>query len=287
MRAHEGFSPGSHDDNREEGVMSLATVEPARQARFYKSGQHENIAARLEITPLNWTRCAVSCSTCASRKICLPCGLDADKLSDVDELTRRKRRVSKGSCLYRNGDVFESLHAIRSGSFKSVGATRAGDEKVTGLYLPGELMGLDAINARCHRYDAIALEDSEVCIVPYAALTQLASRRPQLQAQLFRMLSGDISRDGGLMLLMGSMDARQRIAAFLLSLSRRYEKLGYASTRFRLRLTRGEIGSYLGLTLETVSRVLSCLERDGMIGAQQKEVQLKDVAGLHDMVGFR
>ena len=228
---------------------------------------------------------AVSCSSCCLQAVCLPSGMESANLCEMDELTRVKRRVTRGSVLYRNGDAFDSLYAVRSGSFKSVGFSRAGEEKVTGMHLPGEVMGLDAISTRQHGYDAVALEDSEVCVIPYAGLTQLALRIPELQAQLLRILSGDISRDQGLMLLLGGMDAEQRIAAFLLSLSRRYHKLGYAATRFSLRMTREEIGSYLGLTLETVSRLFSRLQRDGLISAHQREVELKDVARLREKVG--
>lgn len=228
---------------------------------------------------------AVSCSNCCLKGVCLPCGLTGDQLGDMDELTRVKRRVPRGSALYRSGDSFESLYAVRSGSFKTVGVSRNGVEKVTGMHLPGEVMGLEAINAKQHGYDAIALEDSEVCVIPYSRLTQLALRTPDLQAQLLRILSSDISRDQGLMLLLGGMDAEQRLAAFLLSLSRRYHKLGYAATRFSLRMTREEIGSYLGLTLETVSRIFSRLQRDGLLSAHQREVELKDVARLREIVG--
>ena len=227
----------------------------------------------------------VSCSSCSLAGVCLPCGLDGDKLSEIDDLTRVKRRVTKGSALYRSGDAFELLYAVRSGSFKSVGVSRAGEEKVTGLHLPGEIVGLDAINGRKHGYDAIALEDSEVCTIPYSRLTQLSLRMPQLQAQLLRILSGDISRDQGLMLLLGGMDAERRIAAFLLSLSRRYEKLGYAKLRFSLRMTREDIGSYLGLTLETVSRLVSRFQREGLLAAHQREVELKNAQKLHEKVG--
>jgi CRP/FNR family transcriptional regulator len=228
---------------------------------------------------------AVSCSSCCLQGVCLPSGMASAKLSEMDELTRVKRRVPRGSVLYRNGDAFDALYAVRSGSFKSVGFSRGGEEKVTGMHLPGEVMGLDAISKRQHGYDAVALEDSEVCVIPYARLTQLSMQIPELQAQLLRILSGDISRDQGLMLLLGGMDAEQRIAAFLLSLSRRYQNLGYAASRFSLRMTREEIGSYLGLTLETVSRLFSRLQRDGLIGAHQREVELKDVARLRDKVG--
>ncbi len=231
------------------------------------------------------TTSTVSCSKCCLRGICLPRGLDADSMGEMDQLTRLKRKAARGATLYRTGDHFDAVYAVRSGAFKSVGISRNGLEKVTGLHLPGEVMGLEAISTRKHRYEAIALEDSEVCVIPFAQLTQLALRLPELQAQLLRTVSGDISRDQGLMLLLGSLDAEQRLAAFLLSLSKRYQNLGYSPTRFSLRMTREEIGSYLGLTLETVSRVMSRLNRDGVIKAQQRDIELKDRQALKDKVG--
>ena len=228
---------------------------------------------------------SVSCSSCCLRGVCLPCGLMVDKLGDMDKLTRMKRRLARGAALYRSGDRFDSLYAVHSGSFKSIRISRAGQAKVTGLYLPGEMIGLESINSGVHGYDAIALEDSEVCVVPYTALTQLARLVPELQAQLLRILSADIARDQGLMLLLGGMDAEQRLAAFLLSLSKRYQKLGYAATRFSLRMSREEIGSYLGLTLETVSRLFTRLHREGLISAHQRAVQLNDLSRLRELVG--
>ena len=271
--------------------MSLATVPTARShTRAPKTpvAPHvlsiavvSNTAGRSEQSPSP----AASCSSCFLQGACLPAGLGLSSMGEMNELTRLKRRVSRGSTLYRTGDEFESVYALRSGSFKHVVVSRNGDEKVTGLYLPGEVLGLDAISRQKHGYDAIALEDSEVCVISYARLTRLAQRIPELQTQLLRMLSGDILRDQGLMLLLGGMDAQQRLSAFLLSLSRRYQKLGYAATRFSLRMTREEIGSYLGLTLETVSRLFSRLQREGVISAHQREVELKDVQHLRECVG--
>ena len=268
--------------------MTTATVERVNAKRMLRMPVVAKTGfLKIAVTPLatRGAACVVSCSSCCLKEVCLPCGLDSNNMGELDELTRVKRRVAKGSSLYRSGDEFVSLYAVRSGSFKSVGSSRAGEEKVTGLHLPGEMMGLDAISTRQHGYDAIALEDSEVCTIPYARLTQLAQRMPQLQAHLMQILSGDISRDHGLMLLLGAMDAERRIAAFLLSLSRRYQKLGYAAARFSLRMTREEIGSYLGLTLETVSRVFSRLQREGLLAAHQKDVELKDLAALREKVG--
>jgi CRP/FNR family transcriptional regulator len=147
------------------------------------------------------------------------------------------------------------------------------------------MLGLEAISAGRHGYSAVALEDSEVCAIPFAALEQLASVVPALQHKLFRVLSGDISRDQGLMLLLGSMTAEQRLAAFVLSLSRRYQRLGFAANRFVLRMTREEIGNYLGLTLETVSRLLSRFHREGLLTVQQRDVEIRNAAALRAMVG--
>jgi CRP/FNR family transcriptional regulator len=228
---------------------------------------------------------AASCASCALRHVCLPCELPSGDVTRFGEIARAKRRVTRGAPLFHAGDRFEFLHAVRSGAFKTVGVSRNGEEKVTGFHLSGELLGLEAISAGRHSYTAVALEDSEVCAIPFAALEQMSLTVPALQHRLFQVISGDISRDQGLMLLLGSMSAEQRLAAFLLSLSRRYERLGYAASRYTLRMTRDEIGNYLGLTLETVSRLFSRFQRDGLIGVHQREIEIRDAARLREIVG--
>jgi CRP/FNR family transcriptional regulator len=217
--------------------------------------------------------------------VCLPSGLSSADLSCLDEIVTVKRRVARGATLYHNGDGFDALYAVRSGAFKTVGVSSNGEEKITGFYLSGEVMGLDAISSERHNFRAVALEDSEVCAIPFLKLEEVARRVPSLQHQLFRMLSRDISRDQGLMLLLGSMTAEQRLAAFLLSLSLRYKRLGFAADRFALRMTREDIGNYLGLTLETVSRLMSRFQRDGLISSHQRDIGLRDPSALHAMVG--
>ena len=228
---------------------------------------------------------AVACSSCCLKGVCLPCNLNGSELKRFGEIATAKRRVARGAPLYHNGDRFESLYAVRSGSFKTVGVSRDGTEKITGFHLPGELLGLDAINGGRHGFNAVALEDSEVCIIPFAQLEQAALTLPALQHQLLRLVSGDISRDHGLMLLLGSMTAEQRLAAFLLSLARRHQRLGYAGDRFLLRMTREEIGNYLGLTLETVSRLLSRFQREGLVTVHQRDVEILGKERLMEMVG--
>jgi len=226
-----------------------------------------------------------SCSSCCLQGVCLPHGLSSAGVANLDELTMLKRRVARGASLYRAGDKFDAVYAVRSGAFKSTGVSSNGVEKITGFYLPGEVMGLDAINNERHDFGAVALEDSEVCVIPFTKLTELALRIPELHQELFRLLSRDIARDQGLMLLLGSMTAEQRLAAFLLSLSRRYKRLGYAAEHFVLRMTREDIGNYLGLTLETVSRIMSRFQRDGLIVTRQREVTFTNADGLKEIVG--
>ena len=228
---------------------------------------------------------ATACSSCCLKGLCLPCDLAQSELNQFDQIATARRRVARGASLYHNGDGFESLYAVRSGAFKAVVTSRQGDEKVTGFHLPGELLGLDAISNGRHGYSAVALEDSEVCAIPFAQLERLALSLPALQHQLLRVISGDISRDQGLMLLLGGMNAEQRLAAFLLSLSRRHHRLGYSANRFVLRMTREEIGNYLGLTIETVSRLFSRFQREGLIGVQQRDVELRSIERLREMVG--
>lgn len=235
--------------------------------------------------PVRPARSGICCGSCCLQEVCLPCGLSAANVSELDELATLKRRVARGAALYRSSDAFDALYAVRSGAFKTMSVSRGGVEKITGFHLPGELMGLDAINTERHNYDAVALEDSEVCVIPFARLQALTLRIPELQHQLFRLLSRDIARDQGLMLLLGSMTAEQRLAAFLLSLSRRYQRLGYAGDCFNLRMTREDIGNYLGLTMETVSRLMSRFQREGLIAAQHREIEFRNPGGLMELVG--
>jgi CRP/FNR family transcriptional regulator len=227
-----------------------------------------------------------SCSRCHLRSVCVASGLTQDQLAEIDLLTRAKRRVGSGAALFRRGDRFESLYAIRSGSFKSTGIAPTQYGKVTGLHLPAELLGLDAIRNGVHEYTAIALEDSEVCVLPYTQLTRLMLSLPELQTHVLRALSGDIMRDGGLMLRLGAMTAQQRVVGFLLGLSNRYQSLGYASTRFSLRMMREDIASYLGITIETTSRIFSRLQRDGLIQARNKDVEITNFNGLRELLGY-
>ena len=226
------------------------------------------------------TRCRVACSNCNMRELCLPVDLSAAEMQRLEQLSHRKRCYAAQNYLYRSGDAFKSLYAIRSGSFKTRILHEDGREQVTGFVMPGEIIGLDAISTDAHTCEAVAMEASEVCELPFAKLEELSREIPSLQRHLHKIMSREIVRDQGIMLLLGSMRAEERLAAFLLNLSQRYATRGLSPTQFQLRMSRHEIGSYLGLKLETVSRTLSLLQQHGMIRIHIKSIEILDLAGL-------
>ena len=222
----------------------------------------------------------VACSSCSLRELCLPAGLDPGEMEQVDRLVTHRRKLRRGADLYRAGAPLAALFAIRSGFMKSCVLHDDGREQVAGFHMAGDLLGLDAIGGGTHTCDTVALEDTEVCEIPFASLEQLSRELPSLQQQLHRIMSREIVRDYGVMLLLGSMSAEERLAAFLLNLSQRFAARGYSPSEFRLRMTREEIGSYLGLKLETVSRALSSFHERELIKVRQKHVRILDFPGL-------
>jgi CRP/FNR family transcriptional regulator len=214
------------------------------------------------------------CSSCNLRELCLPCGLKDDS-ELLDDLVYTRKRVKRGDTLYHAGSSFESLYAIRSGFFKSRVVFEDGRDQVTGFHMAGEILGMDGIGSDAHAADVIALEDSEVCVIPYSRLEE-----PGLQRQLHKVMSRELVRDQGVMMLLGTMKAEERLAAFLLNLSQRFTARGYSPSEFHLRMTRDEIGSYVGLSLETVSRLFSRFQDDNLITVQQKHIRILDIPGL-------
>jgi CRP/FNR family transcriptional regulator len=225
------------------------------------------------------------CSTCSLRELCLPMGLAQEEIEQIDHLVYTRRKVKRGENLYHAGDEFSSLNAVRSGFFKSTVMLEDGRDQVTGFHMAGEVMGLDGIGTERHTVSSIALEDSEVCVIPYSRLKELSHEVRGLQNQFHKMMSREIVRDQSVMMLLGTMRAEERLAAFLLNLSQRLAARGYSASEFRLRMTREEIGSYLGLKLETVSRAFSKLQEDGVIAVQQKQVRIIDLSALRRILG--
>lgn len=242
---------------------------------------HASTHATIPITVSDFK---AACSNCNLRDLCLPMGLNSDEVANLSEVIYTRKRVHKGETLFRTGDGFEALYAVRLGFFKTEVSSAEGREQVTGFLMPGELLGMEGIVEERHACSAIALEDSEVCVIPYATLERFLAEHPQLQRQVHRIMSREIVRDQGVMLLLGGMKAEERLAAFLLNLSQRMGLRGFSEREFILRMTREELGSYLGLKLETVSRTFSKFQDDGLLEVNQKHIRVLDLPRLRAMV---
>ncbi len=224
------------------------------------------------------------CANCSMHELCLPMGLDNQEMHLLDNIITRRKRILKNEHLYRMGDRFQNLYAVRVGHFKTVHTDASGSEQVTGFHMAGELLGFDAISADRHQCNAVALEDGEVCEVPFDRLEDLFRDIPGLQRHFHRMMSQEITREQSVMLLLGNMRAEQRLAAFLVNLSGRYAQRGYSSRAFQLRMTREEIGSYLGLTVESISRLLTRFRKNGWISVEHKEITLQNIEALKGLM---
>ncbi|MEG2045252.1 MAG: fumarate/nitrate reduction transcriptional regulator Fnr [Comamonas sp.] len=226
----------------------------------------------------------VTCSNCNLRELCMPTGLNEQQLHRLDEIVATRRKIKRGSTLFRNGETFTALYAIRTGFFKTCVATEDGRDQVTGFQMAGEIIGLDGIVHDHHTCDAVALEDAEVCVMPFDRLEELSREVTALQSHVHKVMSREIVREHGVMLLLGSMRAEERLAAFVLNLVQRLHTRGFSSSELVLRMTREEIGSYLGLKLETVSRTFSKFVEEGLVEVKQRHVRILDTEGLKRIV---
>ena len=226
----------------------------------------------------------VACSNCNLRELCMPMGLNAQELSRVDELVATRRTVKRGTSLFHNGETFTSIYAIRTGFFKTSVITEDGRDQVTGFQMAGEIIGLDGIVNDQHTCDATALEDAEVCVMPFDRIEEISREVNALQHHVHKIMSREIVREHGVILLLGSMRAEERLAAFLLNLVQRLQTRGFSKTELVLRMTREEIGSYLGMKLETVSRTFSKFSDDGIVEVQQRKINIRDAAALQRIV---
>lgn len=226
----------------------------------------------------------VSCSNCNLRELCMPMGLDEQQMQRIEEVVATRRKIKRGGMLFQNGETFSSLYAIRTGFFKTCVATEDGRYQVTGFQMAGEIIGLDGIVNNHHTCDAIALENAEVCVMPFNRLEELSREVTALQSHVHKVMSREIVREHSVMLLLGSMRAEERLAAFILNLVQRLHTRGFSSSELILRMTREEIGSYLGLKLETVSRTFSKFVEDGIVEVKQRHVRILDTEALQRLV---
>ncbi|MBS7350260.1 MAG: helix-turn-helix domain-containing protein [Comamonas sp.] len=214
----------------------------------------------------------------------MPVGIDSSQMQRIEELVATRRKVKRGGALFQNGEQFAALYAVRTGVFKTCVATEDGRYQVTGFQMAGEIMGLDGIVHSHHTCDAIALENAEVCVIPFEQLAELSREISALQTHIHQVMSREIVREHGVMLLLGSMRAEERLAAFLLNLTQRLHARGFSASELVLRMTREEIGSYLGLKLETVSRTFSKFVEEGWVQVKQRHIRILDMVALQNLV---
>lgn len=226
-----------------------------------------------------------ACAACHLREMCLPMGLTRKEVALLNRLVYSRRKLKRGESLYRAGDPFNAVYAIRTGFFKCSVIMEDGRDQVTGFRMPGEIIGMDGIGSERHSSGAIALEDSEVCTIPFFRVEEISNEVRGFQRQFHRIMSREILRDQGVMMLLGRMHAEERLAAFLLDLSQRFMARGYSPSEFHLRMTREEIGSFLGLKLETVSRIFSRFQEEKLISVCLKRICILDMDGLQRAFG--
>jgi CRP/FNR family transcriptional regulator len=220
------------------------------------------------------------CTYCSVRQLCLPGGIGAEELHQLDEIVQRRRPVARGERLFRLGDPLTAVFVARDGAFKSVSISEDGEEQVLGFHLPGELIGLDALGSGHHRCESVALTAANVCEVPYDQLTHVAAQVPSLQQQLFRVIGQSTDRDQDHLGMLVRRQANERIALFLHSLGERYLIAGHSDRQYTLPMSREDIARFLGLALETVSRGFTRLQDDGIIAVTGRRVEIVDAIAL-------
>ena len=228
----------------------------------------------------------ISCVSCRLNELCLPIALNKSEIHQLDEIIRRNRPYKKGDHLYRQNDAFKSVYAVRSGSFKSYVLRNSGQGRVTGFFLPGEIIGMDGIASEHYANSIQALEYSTICEIPFTQLEKLSRQLPRLQHHFFAIMGNEIAKDQQIHTLLSSYTAEERTASFLLGLSGRFARMSFSPAHFLLPMSRSDIGEYLGLTVETVSRILTGLRRTGLIEVNNREIELKDIDGLRRIIGI-
>lgn len=230
-------------------------------------------------------RLKVACTNCTLYQLCLPVGMDPPELALLEEIIKVRRPLARGQHLYQMGDSFVSLYAVRSGSLKTYTLTEDGREQVTGFHLPGELVGLDAISTERHHCAAKALETTSVCEIPFDRFEELWVQIPSLPHQLLRVMSKEMRHDQVLLMLLGKKAAEERLAAFLVNLAERFGQRGFSSREYNLSMSRNDIGNYLGLAVETVSRLFTHFQELSLLNVHRKSVRLLDPAALRLLAG--
>jgi CRP/FNR family transcriptional regulator, anaerobic regulatory protein len=230
---------------------------------------------------IDFSKIKATCSSCNLQELCLPRGLGLEDMEKLDHVIKGSRPIHKGKHIFRGDDGFEAFYAVRSGSVKVYILNESGEEQIIGFYFPGEILGFDAIEEHKHSCSAVALETTTVCSIPYEKINEISAQVPNLQDQMFRLMSRELSKENKLLLTINKRSAEERLATFLVSLSSRFHKLGYSAKEYNLSMSRQDIGNYLGLTIETVSRLFTKFQRNGLMDIDKKKISLKDLPTLH------
>ncbi len=232
---------------------------------------------------INIATIKASCSNCNLQEICVPRGLGKQGLEELDRLVQKSKLLHKGDFLFRSGEEFKALYAVKLGSVKIYIIDKQGVEQIVGFYFPGEILGLDGIEHHKHSCYASAMETSSLCPIPYSDFSEVCLRVPDFQEQMFRLLSKEFTHENKMLLSINNKNSEEKIATFLSSLAFRFKKLGYSDKEFYLPMSRQEIGNYLGLRIETVSRVFTKFQKKELIELQKKLITIKDNALLEDV----
>jgi len=228
----------------------------------------------------------INCQDCRLGKICLPVSLQSDDIVRLEEIVKRGKVLQKNELLYRSQDTFRSVYVIRSGYIKTYCNTERGDEQITGFYYPGEIIGLDGIGKNFYVNNAKALDTTAVCELPFDSFQQLSAQLPSLQSHFFQLMSQEITADQQLIAMLAQKTAEQKVATFLVITSARNVRRHLSGLHFDLPMSRTDIGNFLGLTIETVSRILTKLNKDGVVAIKNKDVQINDINHLREIANI-
>ncbi|ROR34463.1 fumarate/nitrate reduction transcriptional regulator Fnr [Inmirania thermothiophila] len=238
-----------------------------------------------ESNVIKLARLTVACTHCSLRDVCNPSGAERSARAELDAIVRRRQPLARGQHVFRAGEPFRAIYCVRSGCIKTYATTDDGEEQVTGFHLPGELIAIDAMGMERLPTAAVALETSSICEIPFDRLNALARRIPGLTEQLFALLTQEIAHYQTLLLLVSRKTAEARLAAFLLSLSMRFGRRGFSPSEFYLSMSRNDIGNFLGMAVETVSRVFTRFDEEGLITVRRKYVRIHDLEALREVAG--
>lgn len=230
---------------------------------------------------------AIHCQNCSISQLCLPFTLNDREMEKLDDIIQRKRPFRKGDRLFQAGEALTSLYAVRSGSFKTFTLSEDGEEQITAFHLPGDIIGFDAVRHYKHHSFSQALETGMVCEIPFDTLDNLSGDFPKLRHQVMRLMSNEIQQDQEMFMLLNKRTAEERLAYFIMSLSKRFGERGFSHKQFRLTMTRGEIGNFLGLTVETISRLLSRFQKEQLIEVEGKLISILNIDGLEQRMGAK